>query len=224
MVGKTAVTIAKGRTAPKEQRRQELIEATMETIADRGLAGTTLAEVTRRAGLSMGLANHHFTSKENLLTSTLRHLAVELRAVWVARQDDPRLSAAEKLRAVVEGMFDPAICTPTKIAVWFAFFGDANYRAVYRSMVAEYDTERSDVIAALCGTLARQERSSDIDPFALAQSIEALADGLWLSRMLYPAWVTPAQAIDRIMDLIAMKFPGHFDPATPRVPGPARAG
>jgi TetR/AcrR family transcriptional regulator, transcriptional repressor of bet genes len=192
----------------------------METIADRGLAGTTLAEVTRRAGLSLGLANHHFSSKENLLTATLRHLAEELRAVWVARQDETLLTAAEKLRAIVESMFDPAICTPTKIAVWFAFFGDAHYRGVYRAMVAEFDTERSDVIEALCGTLARQDGRSEVDPHAIAQSIEALADGLWLSLMLYPTWVSPGQAIDPIIDLLAMKFPGHFSPLAPRDPGP----
>jgi TetR/AcrR family transcriptional regulator, transcriptional repressor of bet genes len=221
----TVPSVTTRRTAPKEQRRQELIEATMETIADRGLAGTTLAEVTGRAGLSLGLANHHFTSKENLLTATLRHLAVELRALWVTRQADPHLTAAEKLRAIVEGMFDPAICTPTKIAVWFAFFGDAHYRSVYRAIVAEFDTERSDVIEALCRTLARQDGRSDIDPLALAQSIETLADGLWLSLMLYPTWVTPSQAIDRIIDLLAMKFPDHFNPSAPRDPGPpASAG
>ena len=54
---------------------------------------------------------------------------------------DTRLTAAEKLRAIIESMFDPGICTPTKIAVWFAFFGDAHYRSVYRTMVAEFDTD-----------------------------------------------------------------------------------
>lgn len=211
MTMQSAPPISSRRTAPKEQRRQELIAATMETIAERGLAGTTMAEVTRRAGLSLGLANHHFTSKENLLTETLRHLAEELRAIWVIQQSDDRLTTAQKLRAIVQCMFDPRICTPIKIAVWFAFFGDAHYRAVYRSMVAGFDTERSDVIRALCAALARQENRPDINPDALAQSVETLADGLWLSLMLYPSWFTPAEATDRIIDLLAMKFPGQFD-------------
>jgi hypothetical protein len=61
-------------------------------------------------------------------------------------------------------MFDPAICTPTRIAVWFAHFGDAHYRSVYRAQVAQCDTERSDVIEALCATLTRQDGRSDIGP------------------------------------------------------------
>ena len=219
MSAQTKPAVAARRTAPREQRRQELIVATMDTIADRGLAGTTLAEVTGRAGLSLGLANHHFSSKENLLTETLRQLAEELRALWVERQTDDRLTSAEKLRAIVEGMFDPAVCTPTKIAVWFAFFGDAHYRGVYLALIAELDAERSNVIEALCRDLAQRDTSPDIDPHAMAQSIEALADGLWLSLMLYPDVLTPPDAIARMIDLLALSFPDHFGPPASRKAG-----
>lgn len=209
----TAPALTTRRTAPKEQRLQELIEATMETIAERGLAGTTLAVVTGRAGLSHGLANHHFRSKENLLTATLGQLAEELRAVWVGSQSDDSLSTAEKLRAVVEGMFDPVVCTPTKIAVWFAFFGDAHYRGVYSAMAGDFDAERLDVIADLCRTLAEQEGRRDVDARGIARSVEALADGLWLSILLRPNPLSHVEAVDRIIDLLALQFPGHFDPA-----------
>ena len=193
----------------------------METIAERGLAGTTLAVVTGRAGLSLGLANHHFRSKENLLTATLRQLAEELRAVWFVRQGDDHLSTAEKLRAIVEGMFDPVVCTPTKIAVWFAFFGDAHYRGVYSAMVGDFDTERLDVIAGLCRALAQQEGRGDIDAHGIARSVEALADGLWLSMLLRSGRVTHAEAVDRIIDLLALHLPRHFDAPAPVRPQPA---
>ena len=116
------------------------------------------------------------------------------------------------MRAIVEGLFDPAVCTRTKIAVWFAFFGDSQYRAVYRSMVGQSDTERSDVIEALCRSLAEEGGYPNIDAHGLAQSIESLADGLWLSLLLYPNMLTPAAAIGRMIDLLADKFPAHFDP------------
>ncbi len=216
----TAPALTSRRTAPKEQRHQELIEATMETIAERGLAGTTLAVVTGRAGLSLGLANHHFRSKENLLTATLRQLAEELRAVWFVRQGDGSLTTAEKLRAIVVGMFDPVVCTPTKIAVWFAFFGDAHYRGVYSAMVGDFDTERLNVIAGLCRALARQDGGRDIDAEGIARSVEALADGLWLSMLLRPGRLNHAEAIDRIIDLLARHFPRHFDAPAPVRPEP----
>ena len=55
----------------KEVRQEELIAATMRCIARVGLSATTLQMVTREAGLSLGIANLHFQSKENLLRATL---------------------------------------------------------------------------------------------------------------------------------------------------------
>ena len=57
------------RTASRAKRRQQLIDATMKCIARKGMGGTTLADVAREAGLSQGIVNLHFKSKENLLIS-----------------------------------------------------------------------------------------------------------------------------------------------------------
>ena len=68
-------TRAARRTAPPEQRRRQLIEASIRSIADYGLAGTTIATVAREAGLSQGIINLHFKTKERLLIETLRFLS-----------------------------------------------------------------------------------------------------------------------------------------------------
>lgn len=67
----------KPRTLPAEQRRKQLIEATITSISKAGISGTTLTAVTKEAGLSMGLVNFHFKTKEILLTETLSFLAEE---------------------------------------------------------------------------------------------------------------------------------------------------
>jgi len=67
------------RTASREARRQQLIDATVKCIARKGMGGTTLADVAGEAGLSQGIVNLHFESKENLLNETLRYLADEYR-------------------------------------------------------------------------------------------------------------------------------------------------
>ena len=63
------------RKIAKQRRREQLIQATIECISKRGFAGTTLAHVSRQAGLSQGIVNLHFDSKENLLTETLQVFA-----------------------------------------------------------------------------------------------------------------------------------------------------
>ncbi len=55
------------RTATREQRRQQLIDATMKCIARKGMGSMTLGDVAGEAGLSQGIVNLHFESKENLL-------------------------------------------------------------------------------------------------------------------------------------------------------------
>lgn len=65
------------RSLSKQARRKQLIEATIKCIADKGLSGTTMADVTQQAGLSLGIVNLHFQSKEKLLIETMRYISDE---------------------------------------------------------------------------------------------------------------------------------------------------
>ena len=58
---------SKRRAMSKQARREQLIQATIKCIAKNGLSGTTMADITREAGLSLGIVNLHFESKEKLL-------------------------------------------------------------------------------------------------------------------------------------------------------------
>ena len=206
----TDKSLRQRRFAPKEVRRLQLIEATLESLAENGISGTNMAAVTGRAGLSMGIVSLHFKSKDNLLTSTLRHLSGEIRDAWVNVHNNTSLSAAERLRGIVAASFDPHISSTTKIAVWFAFFGENKYRQVYRDMVEEFDDERTDAIEQLCAEIADEGGYTDVSPEMLATTIECLCDGLWLNMILYPEWLTPIVAETQVMDLLARHFPDHF--------------
>ena len=203
-------TLRQRRFAPKEVRRQQLIEATLDSLAENGISGTTMAAVTGRAGLSMGIVSLHFESKDNLLTSTLRYLSEEIRDAWVNIHRNETLTVTERLRGIVAASFDAHISSTTKIAVWFAFFGEAKYRQVYRDMVEEFDDERTDAIEELCAEIMTDGGYTDISPEILATTIECLCDGLWLNMILYPEWLTPVSAETQVMDLLARHFPKHF--------------
>ncbi|MFT4049707.1 MAG: TetR family transcriptional regulator [Solirubrobacterales bacterium] len=56
--------------------RASLIEAASVLFAERGYHDSSVAEIGARAGVSRGLVNHHFGSKENLLTAVIEaHIA-----------------------------------------------------------------------------------------------------------------------------------------------------
>jgi TetR/AcrR family transcriptional repressor of bet genes len=200
------------RAEAKAERRQQLIEATIDCIGRFGLSGTTMAKVTELAGVSVGLANFHFDSKERLFEAVLQHLADEQRALWQSRVQGPDRTSADLLKAIVESRFHPTICARRKLAVWFAFYGDAGARDIYRRAVGDMDDERLDASAALIGEMAAEAGYSGIDPVEIVLTTEAMWDGLWLNMLLYPGEFRRNACRDRAMRMIATLFPRHFDP------------
>ncbi|WP_299949804.1 TetR/AcrR family transcriptional regulator [uncultured Ruegeria sp.] len=207
---KIEIAQAKPRTASKEVRRQQLIDATIESIAKNGLASTTMTKVTGIAGLSLGLANFHFTSKEKLLEETLRHVAQEHHNHWKQQIDAPGMSATEKLLAIVDAHFHPSICNRKKLSVWFAFYGQVGHRKLYRQIVQDIDEEREEITRNLCDQIVAE---GGYDPeYALdaTLTLENLYDGQWQNMMVYPAEVTRDHAKREIRTYLALIFPKHF--------------
>lgn len=69
--GTTPTRTQSQRRADSEQR---LLSAAREVLARKGWVGMTLAEVGERAGVSSGLASHHFGNKAGLLRALTLHI------------------------------------------------------------------------------------------------------------------------------------------------------
>jgi TetR/AcrR family transcriptional regulator, transcriptional repressor of bet genes len=199
------------RAEAKAERRLQLIDATIDSIARFGLSGTTMAKVTELAGVSVGLANFHFDSKDRLLEAVLKHLADEQRALWQSRPQGPDRSSGDLFRAIVESRFHPAVCARRKLAVWFAFYGDAGARDIYRRAVGDMDDERLEASAALIAEMVAEAGYTGIEPVETVLTIEAMWDGLWLNMLLYPGEFRRTACRERAMRMIATLFPRHFD-------------
>ena len=193
--------LSNARFAAREARRQQLIDATIDSISKRGFSGTTLATVTASVKLSHGTVNYHFDSKETLYVETLGYLAEEHHTHWHAAVLDATPDPAKQLAAIVGTDFDPKIASPKKLAVWFAFCGQAKYRPNYLKSHNKYDDERFDEITRLC-----------TDPNVVARCVEALVDGLWLNLLLYPHGTHRAEARDDCLSYLGEFFPKHFSP------------
>jgi TetR/AcrR family transcriptional regulator, transcriptional repressor of bet genes len=198
------------RAAAKAERRQQLIDATITSIVKFGLSGTTIARVTEIAGTSIGLANFHFASKERLFEATLHFLADEQRDQWQRRNLDPSLTNVERLLTIADSRFQTLICDRRKLAVWFAFHGDAGARAMYRKIVGDVDDERLDATVAILTALIAEGGYSDLDPLETALSIESLYDGLWLNMLLYPTDFKRIGCRKNAFRVLASLFPQHF--------------
>ena len=89
------------RAEGKQRSRQKLITATINSIAKRGFADTTLARVSAGAGLSRGIVNFHFRSKDALFLEALKFLSREYQVTWARAFDQAEPAAANQLEAVL---------------------------------------------------------------------------------------------------------------------------
>lgn len=71
-----------GRKAISEIRRQELMQATLECIAESGIDGLTLSKVARRAHSHAPIVAHYFGNKEALVEQTLDFIADRVRTLY----------------------------------------------------------------------------------------------------------------------------------------------
>ncbi len=166
------------RAEVEDQRRRQLIEATIETLADVGFSACTLGEIARRAGVSPGLVAHYFGDKEGLLEATLRHLVARLGRSAARRLrgvTDPRA----RVQAVIDANLSPEEFDRRTASVWLAFWGQVIHSTRFRRLQAIYQRRMiSNLRHALRQVLPGQEAE---DTAALVASV---IDGLWLGATL----------------------------------------
>ncbi len=201
---------SEGRTANREARRQQLIDATIDSISKRGFSGTTLETVTKGANLSHGVVNFYFESKEALYVETLGYLAQEHYDLWHGAMLRAGSDPVDQLTAIVEADFDRSVCSAKKLAVWYAFWGQAKYRPNYLKVHSGYDEQRYAEIARLCREIAADGDYAHANAESVSRGIEAMIDGLWLSLLMYPKWTSRAKARDDAFTYLACAFPDHF--------------
>jgi len=207
------------RTAPPEARRTQLIQATIESIGKHGFSGTTMKTVTGIAGLSMGIVNFHFKNKETLFEETLRYLGEEHRDHWHRAMKNAGPRPQDKMIAIVEAHFHDDISNRKKLAVWFAFYGEATSRAAYREIMSELDDERWKISTALLADVIAEGGYHNINAEEVSDTLEGLYDGFCLNILMYPGVFTRGHATARVVDYLATLFPQHFERST----APARA-
>ena len=197
------------RTMSRASRRTQLIEATIETLAQRGYSRTTLTEVARMAGLSHGLVNFHFETKEKLLAETLVHLAEEYYANWTAALAAAGDHPAQRLRAMVEADFNPQICTPAKLSAWCSFWGEAQSRPLYQDRCGANDTAYITTLTGRCAELLAEGRTPG-DPARIARVIRVTVEGVWLDLMTMSQAYDADEGLATVHTCLALCFPRHF--------------
>ena len=198
------------RDALKEARRIQLMEATIDCIAAHGFSDLTLADVAKSAGLSVGIVNFYFNSKDQLLIETLRHLVDDY-----IQQTDENIrnagqSAAAQLDAAIDSDFHRAIANRKKVTVWYAFWGETRWRPEFLKICQQitdtFHAETRDLFARLIA----EGGYGDLDPDIVARGFDAMIDGLWLDMLINPKSVDRDAAKRVLRTYLGGLFPNEF--------------
>jgi TetR/AcrR family transcriptional repressor of bet genes len=205
-----AIAKSSKRTASRQMRRQQLIDATMKCIARKGLGGTTLGDVAKEAGLSQGIVNLHFESKENLLNETLRSIADDYKKQFKRTLDNSGPDAASKLKALMELDLRPSILNRRKLAVWFAFWGEVKSRPRYREVCEKSDEYYDEVLCSLCDEVIADGAYEKVTSAAVATMLTSITNGMWLSYLISPKRFDHQVATNAVDEYLCSVFPKHF--------------
>ena len=196
------------RAESKATRQRQLIDATVECIAEHGLSSLTLAQVAQQAGVSIGLINLHFQSKERLLEQTLQNLSDEYKAAWQQALHESGDDPAAQLTAMVELDFSKPISDIKRLAVWFAFWGETKVRPTYRKLCAGRDNEYTRILTEITESLLVTNGNAGVTPQTVAETLSALTDGLWLGLLLHPRQMSRKRAKQVCTEYLIGIFPG----------------
>lgn len=210
MPSSAARATASKRTASKEARRAQLIQATIRSIAKNGLSETTVATVAREAKLSQGIVNLHFQSKDRLLVETLRFVADEYKEAWEQALEEAGPSHAERLEALAYVDFGPAVFDRNKVAVWFAYWSETKSRPTYRKLCAERDRGYDSKMKELVEAIIDEGGYRGLDAQNVTDGLSAISAGLWLDLLVNPREIDRDKARATLRTLLERLFPKHY--------------
>jgi betaine-aldehyde dehydrogenase len=162
----------------EETRRRQLVEVTIDSLAELGFVGTTLAQIAARAGVSAGLVAHYFDDKDGLLEEAFRSLARRVGThvrVRLRHAGTPR----GRIQAVIDANLAPEEFQQRTGSAWLAFWGQVLHAPRLKRIQSAYQRR---TLSNLRSSLKRLVPPDEAH--GLAAMIAAMIDGVWLRAAL----------------------------------------
>jgi TetR/AcrR family transcriptional repressor of bet genes len=189
------------------ERRLALIEATIECLKRFGHDGLSIRTISAQAAVSVGLINHHFPNKNELVAAAYRHFNAQLVGGMQAAVAQAPESPPARMRAFLQASFAAPNLDADTLAVWVVFWGMYRHS---RSIQRVQQETHHDYVRLVRGLLAellaeagagKRRRVRRGVPAAAGElrraaiGLSALLDGLWLQWCLQPSAFRPDEAV-----------------------------
>jgi AcrR family transcriptional regulator len=175
-----------------EDRREEILRATVAQIAERGVAAIRVADVATALGVSTALVFYHFRSKDRLVAEAF---------AFAARRDLDRLaevagSGGTARRRLVRALrlYHPSGSAAPGWRLWIDGWSAALREPELRRVCRRLDLRWRDTIAGLIAEGVATGEFRCPDPEAAAWRITALIDGLSVQTTVHRGVLTRRKA------------------------------
>jgi TetR/AcrR family transcriptional regulator, transcriptional repressor of bet genes len=192
----------------EERRREALIAAAMELVAESGPAAATVRAIAERAGVTPGLIRHYFSNKEELSRTAYVAMMARMVADNKAAIEAIPGDAITRVAVSVKNWLRPSVMEPGALIAWAGFVpairADMGMRAAHVGTYQAFRDQWEELIAALPG----HDQTSPPELRALATACNGLIDGLWFEGSLQPETLDPdtlaAIGLDAIGKLLGL--------------------
>ena len=170
--------------------RQAITEAAVHLVATHGLEGASVRKVAAQAGVSAGLVQHHFPTKQALLLAAMHQVDAAVQQRLEPLGNDGH-SAAEHLRALALELIPLDETRTTEARVWLAFVAAAPANPAIAQTHAATWQELADAFTRLLTHHHGRDRP-EVDRATL---LLAGLDGLAVTALAEPQRLPPARLL-----------------------------
>jgi AcrR family transcriptional regulator len=167
-----------------QRRRQDLAQLTVEVISAVGIENTTIREIARRGGLSIGVLTHYFASKDELIAFTFRSVTEQSFAELdqLAASHQPGLARLEAAMHAVA-----RVGKPGGLGLWLSFWDRAARNPRFANEhKAFYARWRRYVRGCLADSASLRQIEGGIKLDEATDLVVAAVDGIWIGTALDP--------------------------------------
>lgn len=174
-----------------DKRRDALVAAALDLVAEGGKDAATVRAIASRAGVTPGLIRHYFATKEALLRESYRRLMEDMLQEGLERIDASSDGPAGRLATFVAASLSPPVVDMTRLGLWTAFIHDLRrdpaMRETHIQAYLGYRDQLQLLIAELPG---RRDPAQDR---ADAIACNGVIDGLWMEASAVPELFAPGE-------------------------------
>ena len=172
------------RRESEARRREDLIAAALDLVAEGGIPAATVRAIADRAGVTPGLIRHYFTSKEDLTRVAYQRLMERMTTDSAAELMGGSDDAMARLANFVVASVSPPVADPVAVGLWAAFVHDVRRNAAMRDIHTSNYLAFRNMLQRLIAALPRSVSDAQLRSDAIA--CNGVIDGLWLEGSILP--------------------------------------